>query len=223
MSGDMTAAREADSAQSQDRSGAIDRRDALKKAALAAGVVAWTTPVVQVVSSGTAYAQTVTGCCPVVSITLIQTGSNCGACPCPTSRRVAATVSTLYWVQGLTVDCGPTCQGPAVVDARSSSQTSASPQTAPTASPSSPAPRGGRRSAQVLVRCPDGGIYQFDGRSPRTASPAPLARCTARVAPQVGVLDDEAATATSEPWAGSTIETTTTTTDTTAAAARPSP
>ena len=33
MSGDMTAGREADSARSQDQSGAIDRRDALKKAA----------------------------------------------------------------------------------------------------------------------------------------------------------------------------------------------
>ena len=41
---------------------AVDRREALKKAAVAAGVVAWTTPAVQVLSGGTAHAQTVTGC-----------------------------------------------------------------------------------------------------------------------------------------------------------------
>ena len=77
MSGDMTAGREVDSARSQHQSGTTDRRDALKKAAIAAGVAAWTTPVVQVLSSGTAHAQTVTGCSPVVTITLQATGATC--------------------------------------------------------------------------------------------------------------------------------------------------
>ena len=55
--------------------GATDRRTALKKAAAAAGVVAWTTPAVQVLSSGTAHAQTVTGCIPMLTVTLAETGS----------------------------------------------------------------------------------------------------------------------------------------------------
>ena len=49
-------------------SSSVDRRAALTKAAAAAGVVAWTTPVVQVLSTGTAHAQTVTGCKPVVTV-----------------------------------------------------------------------------------------------------------------------------------------------------------
>ena len=39
-----------------------DRRTALKKAAIAAGVVAWTTPAVQAVTARPAIAQTVTAC-----------------------------------------------------------------------------------------------------------------------------------------------------------------
>ena len=59
-------------------SSTVDRRAALKKAAVAAGVVAWTTPVVQVLSTGTAHAQGVTACSPVLKVSLLKTGSTCG-------------------------------------------------------------------------------------------------------------------------------------------------
>ena len=41
-----------------------DRRTAVKKAAIAAGVVAWTTPAVQAVTARPAFAQTITACAP---------------------------------------------------------------------------------------------------------------------------------------------------------------
>ncbi len=66
--------------------GATDRRTALKKAAAAAGVVAWTTPAVQVLSSGTAHAQTVTGCTPMITVTLQETGEGKWAA-CATACR----------------------------------------------------------------------------------------------------------------------------------------
>ncbi len=44
-----------------------DRRTALKKAAIAAGVVAWTTPAVQAVTARPAFAQTVTACAAAAS------------------------------------------------------------------------------------------------------------------------------------------------------------
>ena len=43
-----------------------DRRTALKKAAIAAGVVAWTTPAVQAVTARPAFAQTITACAPAL-------------------------------------------------------------------------------------------------------------------------------------------------------------
>ena len=61
-------------------SSGVDRREALKKAAVAAGVVAWTTPVVQVLSPGIAHAA-VTGCNPVIVMSLQKTGPNCGCSP----------------------------------------------------------------------------------------------------------------------------------------------
>ena len=58
-------------------SSAIDRREALKKAAAAAGVVAWATPTVQALTPGVASAQGVTNCRPVTDITFLFTGSTC--------------------------------------------------------------------------------------------------------------------------------------------------
>ena len=71
--------------------GATDRRTALKKAAAAAGVVAWTTPAVQVLSSGTAHAQTVTGCRPMLTVSLAETGTELRLHCLSFSRSVAAT------------------------------------------------------------------------------------------------------------------------------------
>ena len=45
----------------------VDRRSALKKAAIAAGVVAWTAPVVQAVTARPVHAATLTGCTPVIT------------------------------------------------------------------------------------------------------------------------------------------------------------
>ena len=59
-----------------------DRRTALKKAAIAAGVVAWTTPAVQAVTARPAFAQTVTACAAhVLPIQAFLTGPNCKAVP----------------------------------------------------------------------------------------------------------------------------------------------
>ena len=179
MCGDMTTGQAADSARSQHQSATIDRRSALKKAAVAAGVAAWTTPVVQVVSPGTAHAQTVTGCSPVVTITLSRPERAASACPCPTCPQLLQS-DTVYWVQGLTVDCGPTCRGRQRWRARSSSQTSASPRTAPTSSASSPAWACRLRSAPGFRSgAPTGGSTCSTGRSPPYACPAPGAGFTA--------------------------------------------
>ena len=78
-------------------SSTVDRRAALKKAALAAGVVAWTTPVVQVLSTGTAHAQGVTACSPVLKVSLLETGSGCACVPSwQRPRWQAAAAVTLY-------------------------------------------------------------------------------------------------------------------------------
>ncbi len=50
----------------------VDRREALKKAAIAAGVVAWTTPAVQV-RRWYRPRPTVTGCNPIVTASLVET------------------------------------------------------------------------------------------------------------------------------------------------------
>ena len=76
--------------------GATDRRTALKKAAAAAGVVAWTTPAVQVLSSGTAHAQTVTGCAPMLTVLLRETGEGTsgGKCECVWQLPLAVAATT---------------------------------------------------------------------------------------------------------------------------------
>lgn len=56
----------------------LDRRAALKKAAIAAGVVAWTTPTVQALTPAVASAQSgVTNCFPAVTFKLIFTEGTC--------------------------------------------------------------------------------------------------------------------------------------------------
>ena len=83
-----------------------DRRTALKKAAIAAGVVAWTTPAVQAVTSRPAHAQTVTGCKVEVIVTLKDTGKSCECVPAPPSCCNEAT-----FFATARVFCGPLCGG----------------------------------------------------------------------------------------------------------------
>ena len=92
--------------------GATDRRTALKRAAAAAGVVAWTTPAVQVLSGGTAHAQTVTGCRPVITVMLKETGEGNmgGVCECvPDLPARCCSNNTSF--PTVTADCGTTCGG----------------------------------------------------------------------------------------------------------------
>ena len=60
----------------------VDRRSALKKAAIAAGVVAWTAPVVQAVTARPVHAARLTGCTPVITgpTQAFLTGPGCACC-----------------------------------------------------------------------------------------------------------------------------------------------
>ncbi len=91
---------------SEDVATGTDRRTALKKAAIAAGVVAWTTPAVQAVTARTASAQTVTGCKVDVIVTLRDTGKSCECVPAPPSCCSEAT-----FFATARVECGPMCGG----------------------------------------------------------------------------------------------------------------
>jgi len=93
-----------------------DRRTALKKAAIAAGVVAWTTPAVQAVTARPAFAQTVTACkAAVLSIKAILTGPNCKACPDVPAIPSCCSGNT-YFLSVIDATCGPTCPGAIVGD-----------------------------------------------------------------------------------------------------------
>ena len=183
---------------SADDSGSLDRRAALKKAALATGVVAWTTPVVQLVSSGTAHAQSVTGCSPIVTITLQATGATCRCAP---SVSVDCCSNNTYVVGSVSVDCGPTCAGRAEVAGVIEFPGLDKPLDCLDEVYVFPCSGGITTpfAVRVPVRCPDGGIYAFDGTVNAVCEPClledpPLA--------QNGVLDDEAVTATTDAWTG---------------------
>jgi hypothetical protein len=159
MSGDTTAGWGRDRARG--KWGTVDRREALKKAALAAGVAAWTTPVVQVVSPGTALAQTVTGCSPAVTITLIATGPTCACVPVPVES--ACCNNNTFWVASLDVDCGPTCPGPATVAGELEFPGVPRAQDCPDRIAEFPCATTATFRATFPVTCPDGQTYQFDG------------------------------------------------------------
>ena len=91
-----------------------DRRTALKKAAIAAGVVAWTTPAVQAVTARPAFAQTVTACAPAFCrIQAFLTGPNCKQCPEVPALPSCCSGNT-YFLQ-LKATCGASCPGDATV------------------------------------------------------------------------------------------------------------
>jgi len=87
----------------------LDRRSALKKAALAAGVVAWTTPVVQAVTARPVHAAGATNCAPVAEVTSILLGTN-GICtnnPVPGNPCYGQTSFLLF--DPRIISCGPLC------------------------------------------------------------------------------------------------------------------
>ncbi len=99
-------------------SSTVHRRAALKKAALAAGVVAWTTPVVQVLTTGTANAQGVTACSPVLKVTLLETGSGCACVPALEETPLVSCCSgNTVFASFAASTCGSACPGNAIVGA----------------------------------------------------------------------------------------------------------
>jgi hypothetical protein len=91
---------------------ALDRRAALKKAAAAAGIVAWTTPTVQVLTPRVAGA-TVTNCEPLLSFSGALTGPACQAYNAAFPEApvdAACCTSSTGFVDFAVVNCGPTCE-----------------------------------------------------------------------------------------------------------------
>ena len=90
----------------------IDRRSALKRAAVAAGVVAWTTPAVVALTPKVAGAANgTTGCAAVLTVTTQSTGANCGCVPCATRTMQSECSLLLRWHIAVrvgvgTMDCG---------------------------------------------------------------------------------------------------------------------
>lgn len=92
----------------------LDRRSALKKGALAAGIVAWTTPTVLALTPGSSSAQArVTGCYPAVGLKFVTTGSACGSYPTPPNpvNGNGCCSNKTYFVQVASASCGGTCAG----------------------------------------------------------------------------------------------------------------
>lgn len=85
-------------------SSTVDRREALKKAAIAAGVGVWAAPVIQTVIPGIASAA-VTNCHPVGSLVLVSTGPSGSGC----------NNHTFYIQASGTFGCGSSCPGAATV------------------------------------------------------------------------------------------------------------
>jgi hypothetical protein len=95
-----------------DVSTGTDRRTALKKAAIAAGVVAWTTPAVQAVTARPAHAQQVTNCVPVLTAKAQLTGAGC---KCTPSAPPQCCDDNTFFIQ-VFASCGAGCPGtPAIV------------------------------------------------------------------------------------------------------------
>ena len=93
----------------------VDRRAALKKAAIAAGVVAWSTPVVQAVTARPVHAATITGCAPVFTVESFLFGPRC-ECVVPSPGPDSPCCGENYVILPLVPNCGPTCPGTPVVN-----------------------------------------------------------------------------------------------------------
>ncbi len=101
---------------SDDVSPGTDRRTALKKAAIAAGVVAWTTPAVQAVTARAVHAQGVTGCTPTLTLGAVtqKTGP---FCECAPDFKSCCSDNTVFIdPEGVGATCGATCPGTPTVE-----------------------------------------------------------------------------------------------------------
>ncbi len=128
---------------------------------------------VQVVSSGTAHAQSVTGCSPVVTITVQATGSTCQCAPDVSTECCS---NNTYVVDSLTVDCGPTCAGPAEVAGLIEYPDIGKPEGCLDEVFFFPCAGGITTPfrASIPIQCPDGQIYLFDGTVTAECLPCPL-------------------------------------------------
>ena len=96
---------------------ALDRRAALKKAATAAGIVAWATPTVQALTPGVARAQTITNCNPSGNgfFVLLTTGGECTRWNATMDPDVATNCCSKHTyfgaASGVEVTCGAACPG----------------------------------------------------------------------------------------------------------------
>ena len=166
----------------------------------------------QVVSSGTAHAQTVTGCSPVATITVQATGENCECAPPGPGNECCS--ATTWLVESLTVDCGPTCAGAAevagLVEFPGISKPPACGDFPIYEFPCS----GGTASFPVRfpVRCADGEIYLFDGTVTAVCLDCDLELdVPPAIEPEDLVFSDETTTSTAEAPAPPTSEAPTTT------------
>lgn len=103
-----------DTSRQENAARGVDRRSALKKAAIAAGAAAWASPVVQSIGANAALAA-ITNCKPTgASFTLVASGASCKALclahnidPCITSCCNNHT----YYISVTNASCGAGCGG----------------------------------------------------------------------------------------------------------------
>lgn len=95
-----------------------DRRTALKRAAIAAGVVAWTTPVVQAVTARPAHAGAITNCTVNVTAIVSLTGSDCQCVSGCNDDSGDCCDNNSFTFDEFAVGCGPLCNVQAEVDLR---------------------------------------------------------------------------------------------------------
>lgn len=144
----------------------MDRRSALKKGALAAGIVAWTTPTVVALTPGSASAA-LTGCFPSVAWEFVTTGSSClcytTANGNPGPGNSCCSNKTYFVRQKGAASCGGTCPGTVTATLISASPSATAGGGAICPAVVDLASCGGTTSLVTLVyrtSCPDGVKYQ---------------------------------------------------------------
>ena len=158
------------------------------------------------------HAATVTGCSPVVTITLRATGATCACTP---DVDVECCSDNTYIVDSLTVTCGRRVLAPAEIAGLIEFPGVGKPQDCLDEVYFFPCAGAlGRRSGQgSRSAAATGQTYLFDGTVTAVCEDCPLEDPSLVSASRRGVLDDEAATATSEAWSGSVAEATPTATE----------
>ena len=128
----------------------------------------------QMVSARPVHAQTVTGCSPVVSITLIQTGNNCECVPLPTSNRL---LQQRHLLLGPGPDGGLRSDVPGRRGGSWPARIPGHRQAPDCPDRIAEFPCSGGKAtfrARFPVTCPDGGTYVFDGQVTADCVPCPL-------------------------------------------------